>query len=255
MWSAVPDRLEQPVRESERQDVLCRFLPEEVVDPVDLVLAEGLVQRCVQRSCRGEVGAERLLHDDPGPVDQAGFGQGGDDDPCRCRRHAQVVQTPGFAAECGLGLGHCLRQTRGTEGLWDVLELHRERIPLRIAEVSTGELVDGPAGERTEAVGVERVEGRADDAALAHQTGEEQVQQAREQFASGQVAGRAEQHDHVWLHRRHQRRRDVARIGVGGDVLGHRRTLRSSRLRVCDVRARRCSSVLVSGRRCSSAVA
>ena len=45
---AVPDGLEQPVGETEREDVLRRFLPQEVVDAVDLVLVERLVQRSVQ---------------------------------------------------------------------------------------------------------------------------------------------------------------------------------------------------------------
>jgi hypothetical protein len=47
---AVPDRFEQTVGEPERQDVLRRLLPEEVVDAVDLILRERLVQRRVQRA-------------------------------------------------------------------------------------------------------------------------------------------------------------------------------------------------------------
>jgi hypothetical protein len=46
---AVPDRLEQAVGEPERQDVLRRLLAEEVVDPEDLLLGEGLVQGVVER--------------------------------------------------------------------------------------------------------------------------------------------------------------------------------------------------------------
>ena len=67
---AVPDRLEQPVGEPEGEDVLRRLLAEEVVDPEDLLLVEDLVQRGVQRPRAGQVGAERLLHDDPGALDQ-----------------------------------------------------------------------------------------------------------------------------------------------------------------------------------------
>ena len=39
---AVPDRLEDPVREAEREHVLDRLLAEVVVDPEDLVLLEVL---------------------------------------------------------------------------------------------------------------------------------------------------------------------------------------------------------------------
>ncbi len=41
---AVPDGLEDPVREAQRQDVLRRLLAQEVVDPVDRLLLEHLVQ-------------------------------------------------------------------------------------------------------------------------------------------------------------------------------------------------------------------
>jgi hypothetical protein len=63
---AVPDRFEQPVREPEREDVVDRFLAEEVVDAEDLRLIEHRVHRLVQRARRGQVGAERLLDDHPG---------------------------------------------------------------------------------------------------------------------------------------------------------------------------------------------
>jgi hypothetical protein len=41
---AVPDRLEDPVREAERKHVLDRLLAEVVVDPEDLVLDEVIEQ-------------------------------------------------------------------------------------------------------------------------------------------------------------------------------------------------------------------
>ena len=68
---AVPDGLEQTVGEAEGQDVLGRLLPQEVVDPVDLVGGEDAVHGVVEHLGRLQVGAERLLHDDPGPLDQA----------------------------------------------------------------------------------------------------------------------------------------------------------------------------------------
>ena len=61
---AVPDRLEQAVGEAERQDVLRRFLAEEMVDAEDLLLGEDLMQLGVQRHRAGQIGAEGLFHDD-----------------------------------------------------------------------------------------------------------------------------------------------------------------------------------------------
>ena len=68
---AVPDRLEEPVRESEREDVERRFLAQEVVDAEDLALVERRVQRFVELHRAREVGAERLLHDDARALGQA----------------------------------------------------------------------------------------------------------------------------------------------------------------------------------------
>jgi len=62
---AVPDGLEHPVREAQREDVLHGFLAEEVVDPEDLRLVEDAVDDRVERASRGEAGAERLFQDDP----------------------------------------------------------------------------------------------------------------------------------------------------------------------------------------------
>ncbi len=64
---AVPDRLEEGVRESEVEDVLDRLLAEVVVDPEDVLLGEGAVQDLVERARRGEVAAERLLERRLGP--------------------------------------------------------------------------------------------------------------------------------------------------------------------------------------------
>ena len=88
----VPDRLEQAVGEAEGQDVLRRLLAEEVVDPEDLLLLEHLVQLGVERDGRGVVGAERLLHDDPAALDEAGLGDGAHGGERGLGRHRQVVQ-------------------------------------------------------------------------------------------------------------------------------------------------------------------
>ena len=64
----VPQRLEDAVPEAEDQQVPDRFLPEVVVDAVDLRLAEDLADLAVQPLRRLEVVTERLLDDDPPPA-------------------------------------------------------------------------------------------------------------------------------------------------------------------------------------------
>ena len=62
---AVPDRLEERVREPQVHDVLDRLLPQEVVDPEQPLLGNDRRQALVQLARRREVGAERLLDDEP----------------------------------------------------------------------------------------------------------------------------------------------------------------------------------------------
>ena len=64
----VPDRLEDPVREAEHQNVLNRLFAEVVIDAVDLALLENLTDFLIQRPCGLEVRPERLLDDDSSPA-------------------------------------------------------------------------------------------------------------------------------------------------------------------------------------------
>src|SRR5437660_941281 len=58
--AAIPDRLEDAVREAEHQRVLDGLLAQVVIDAVDLPLLEDRLERAVQVQRRGEVVAERL---------------------------------------------------------------------------------------------------------------------------------------------------------------------------------------------------
>jgi len=62
---AVPQRLEDAVGEPEHEDVLDGLLAEVVVDPVDLLLAEGGREPAAERLRARVVAPERLLDDDP----------------------------------------------------------------------------------------------------------------------------------------------------------------------------------------------
>ncbi len=65
---AVPDRLPARVRQAEDEHVLHRLLPQEMVDPVDLLLLEDPPERAVQRAGAREVLAERLLDHKAAPT-------------------------------------------------------------------------------------------------------------------------------------------------------------------------------------------
>src|SRR5918995_576054 len=92
--AGVPDRLQQGVGEAQVEDVLDRLLAQEVVHPEDAVLGQVAVQDLVQLPGRGQVAAERLLHDHPGRVEAAGGGQALGHGGEHARRDGQVVQRP-----------------------------------------------------------------------------------------------------------------------------------------------------------------
>ena len=193
---AVPDRLEEPVGEAEGQDVLGSLLAQEVVDPEDLLLIEYLVQLAVQPPGRGQVGAERLLHDDPAAVDETRVlehvhhRQGG------LRRDAQVVQpTKLLGAELGLGVGDRRTQCRGPAGSGrPVQSLGELRPALGVGSLAAVRR-DRLPGELDEGVAVVLIERGAHDLHLLQQAGLEQVQQPGEQLALGEVASGTEEDD------------------------------------------------------------
>ena len=87
---AVPDRLEDRVREPQVEDLGEPHLPEEVVDPVELVLAQVDLELGLQRARRLEVVPERLLDHDARVLGQARAGQAVDDHPEQRRRDLEV---------------------------------------------------------------------------------------------------------------------------------------------------------------------
>jgi hypothetical protein len=160
---AVPDRLEQAVREPERQDVERRLLAQEVVDAEDLLLVEDLVDRRVQGLRTGEIGAERLLHDDSGTLDEVCRIQGLHDVECRLGRDAEVVQSAWVATQLILQRRRLRGQGIGTVLDVDVVQLGRELGPLLRADGPGAELAAGLLGELAERGVVVLVEGDADE--------------------------------------------------------------------------------------------
>ena len=103
---AVQQRLDDRVGEPGEQHVLHRVEGQPVVDPEDGLLREVLVHGVVELLRAGQVGAERLLHHDPGA---AGPGPRWRSPaairPNSCGRHFQVVQDPLAGADL---IGHGL---------------------------------------------------------------------------------------------------------------------------------------------------
>ena len=72
MWSRFQIGSKRPLAKRKARMFCDRLLAQEVVDAEDLLLVEDLVQHVVEGDGAGQVGAERLLHDDPRPLDQLG---------------------------------------------------------------------------------------------------------------------------------------------------------------------------------------
>ena len=85
----IPHRLEQDIREAQRQQVLHRLLAEVMVDPENPVFAEGFGDRIVDFAAGAEIGAEWLFQRDPGialgQADALQIGDGGFEQ-ARCGR-------------------------------------------------------------------------------------------------------------------------------------------------------------------------
>ena len=203
---AVPDRLEQSVGEAEREDVLRRLLAQEVVDPEDLIFGEHLVQLGIQRHRARQVGAERLFHDDPGPLDEIGFAEHAHRRQGGAGRHAQVVQPTALAAEFLLRLFYRRFEGVRARGHRHVVQRLGEGSPVGLVHLSSGELIERLARDLAEAIGVDVIQRDADDSATRDESGARQVEQAGQQLASGQVAGGAHEDDDLRMFRTNPRR-------------------------------------------------
>ena len=113
---AVPERLVDLVGEAQDEEVLDRFLPEIVVDAVDLLLAEVPSQLPVEGAGAVDVVAERLLHDDARPavavLGEAGVAQVLDDVVVEAGRRGAVEEPVGGSAATVLDVGQRRLQPR-----------------------------------------------------------------------------------------------------------------------------------------------
>ena len=173
---AVPDRLEDRVREAQPEDLGEAELSEVVVDPVELVLVEVLVHLLRERARRGEVVAEGLLDHDAGARGQAGVREALHDRAEQERRDLEVedralrVREPRrqplerrrvreVAGEVGEARGEALEDLRV-----EPLARRHDRLASALAQVVDRPVVDGDADDRAREQparlqAVERVQG------------------------------------------------------------------------------------------------
>jgi len=200
----VPDRLEEGIGESERQDVLHRLLPEVVVDPENLGLVEHRGENPVQRPGGFQVPPEGLLHHDARPravAGQARSRQPGRDDLEEGGRRRQVVDDEGIQippaallleqpGKHPVGLGRA--EIRGP-----ITEVGGEEAPrVVVGPPAAGKLVDPGAEACPELLVAHRLEVQADDGkALGHPPVHEEGVQGRHELAPREVARRTEDDD------------------------------------------------------------
>ena len=216
----VPDWLEDAVGEADGQDRLHCLLPEEMVDPVDLVLAGCGKNLAVERLGRGQVAAEGLLDHDPPEraslfLEQAGPAELRDDRAEEARGHRQVeddVATQS-AAEGRVGRGILEIDLEVAKPRPDPIpgpRVYLRRVELRGRVMGEGLHGLGERGCPALVSMVEAVEPQ-DGEVLAEQAAAREIVERRHQQALRQVAARAEDDE------RAGRRRRRGAIGATGE--------------------------------------
>src|SRR5438067_6309906 len=146
---AVPDRLEDPVRETHDEDVLDGLLAEVVIDAEHLVLAEDRVHDLVELERRRAVVAERLLDHDARPsglTTKAVLADRLDDRLVRGGRSREIEEPVGMSAEREVKLVECPPQllVPGIVRGRDKMQMLREASPhLLVQRLRPAVLRDG----------------------------------------------------------------------------------------------------------------
>ena len=122
--AAVPDRLEEVVREAEDQDVLHRVLAEIMVDAEDLLLVEHREEMPIERTRGLQVASEGLLDHDAGICREFGVVQLDDDLLEERRRDLEVEERPSGAHP---GEGRAERAEQGGVGVVAAQVAHAPR--------------------------------------------------------------------------------------------------------------------------------
>src|SRR5215469_4162824 len=206
--TVVPDRLEDAVAETKRQDVLNGFFAEVVVDAKRLILMQARSQLAIQRVGRVEIVAERLLDDHSAPVaarffSQPGIGKLLDDLAEENRRDRGIEEIVALRA---VSLVDLLEFRLETLTRRSVLEVARhvgdptvEPFPQIITDLGRREFLDLPAQLLAEILGTHVDVADANDRKfVGQQIVVAQVVQRRYQQALGQITSGAEDYEDAW---------------------------------------------------------
>ena len=224
---AVPQRLEDPVREAEHEQVLHRLLAEVVVDAEHLSLVERRRDAGVQLARGREIVPEGLLDQQPGrrvcPAAEADLRELRRDLGEVRRRDREVEEPLRRAAVVAVArvepVGEVAVEPLAAERAGHDADARLERLPQRRVELVAGVALDRLACAGAEGGVVVPPARDAEDAeALRQPPVGEQVVDGRQQLARGEVAGRAEQHQ------RRGRRQPLLDV-LGERVLGDERRL------------------------------
>ncbi len=129
-------------------------------------------------------------------VDQAGFSEQAHRRQRRVRRHAEIVEPAALAVEGSFGLDDGRLQRFGAGRHRHVVQAVRKRIPVGLDHLAGGEFGKRLARELAKAIGIEIIEGYADDAASRDESRAREMKHAGQQSAAGKIAGGAhENHD------------------------------------------------------------
>src|SRR5262249_43746774 len=88
---AVPERLEERIREAEEHHVMDGSFSQIMIDAEDVLLVESAEQNLVKCLRRGQVVAEGLFDDDAGAASTIRFGQLFHNKSKQCGRNSEVV--------------------------------------------------------------------------------------------------------------------------------------------------------------------
>ncbi len=214
---AVPDRLEHPVGEPEREHVLDGLLAQVVVDAVDLALVEDGAKLGVQLPRRGEVVAERLLDDHPhirrlGAV-QPRVSQLPGDDAEELRRGGEVEEPAhghvGIRVDLGQHLAERSECGRVVEGAGNEAGAVEQGVENPRIGLGAGELPHRVGDQVAHLLALHREREPDQAEAVRKRSLVGEVVDRRQELAPGQVAADPEDH--------HRRRGDGGALEAGGE--------------------------------------
>src|ERR1700742_493094 len=102
-----------------------------------------------------------------------------------------------FAAEGPLRFFDRSLQRRGTGAQGEIAEILGEGVPTLVAEFACGEIGECGVSELAESFRIEIVQRHADDPASGNESCAREMKQARQQFSLCQIAGGANEHNHL----------------------------------------------------------